>query len=56
MKKNEQGSPLNHSDQEVGFGAATTLLNPPDNGFFGSLQHREAAHRPQNENMIRGMV
>ena len=45
--------PLLSKDQA---GTATILLEPSYEGFFGSLQHREAAHRPENENTIRGLA
>jgi hypothetical protein len=45
--------PLLSKDQA---GTAVHYYAVHNDGFFGSLQHREAAHRPENEAALRGLV
>lgn len=54
MIKNEQSSPrpLLSKDQA---GTAINYYAVHNDGFFGSLTLREAAHRPENEQRIRGI-
>lgn len=53
-KKSTLSSPRPHPYKDQA-GTAIYPLAILDDGFFGSLAHRAAAHRPPNENMIRGM-
>ena len=55
IKRISHGSPSNHDRQEVQVGTAIHYYAVCNDGFFGSLPVREAAHRPENEDRIRGM-